>query len=91
MLHNLNSSLHIQIIFSVDDGYEQLKDTYPYVTSDGKVSWYAPAIFNILCRVDVRHFPFDSQVCEIRLGSWVYNGLEIDLYPDYSSETEQDV
>ena len=83
--------MHFVTIFSVDDGYENLKDTYPVVTSDGNVSWYAPAIFNTVCRINVRHFPFDTQVCEIRLSSWDYNGLEIDLYPDISSDSEQSV
>lgn len=31
------------------------------------------------CNVDVRWFPFDTQKCELKFGSWTYDGWLLDL------------
>lgn len=31
------------------------------------------------CNVDVRWFPFDIQRCELKFGSWTYDGWLLDL------------
>lgn len=36
-------------------------------------------IFKSTCRIDVRWFPFDVQRCELKFGSWVYNGFALKL------------
>uniref|UniRef100_A0AAV2LV84 Neuronal acetylcholine receptor subunit alpha-7-like n=1 Tax=Knipowitschia caucasica TaxID=637954 RepID=A0AAV2LV84_KNICA len=36
-------------------------------------------IFKSTCKIDVRWFPFDEQRCELKFGSWVYNGWALDL------------
>ncbi|KAK7912410.1 hypothetical protein WMY93_012621 [Mugilogobius chulae] len=36
-------------------------------------------IFKSTCRIDVRWFPFDEQRCELKFGSWSYDGWAIDL------------
>lgn len=36
-------------------------------------------IFKSSCRIDVRWFPFDVQRCELKFGSWTYNGWLLDL------------
>lgn len=36
-------------------------------------------IFKSSCRIDVRWFPFDVQRCELKFGSWTYNGWSLDL------------
>lgn len=50
-----------------------------YVTSDGEVSYNFATIITTVCRVVVTYFPFDSQVCILTFGSWVYTGKQIDL------------
>ena len=59
------------------------------VTHDGIVQWVPPAIFNSMCQIYVRWFPFDEQAslprvimcqdCEMKFGSWTYDGNEVDL------------
>ena len=29
--------------------------------------------------MNVKQFPFDTQVCELKFGTWSYHGLEIDI------------
>lgn len=36
-------------------------------------------IFMSTCNVDVRWFPFDIQKCELKFGSWTYDGWLLDL------------
>ncbi|CAL8364824.1 unnamed protein product [Arctogadus glacialis] len=36
-------------------------------------------IFMSTCNVDVRWFPFDMQKCELKFGSWTYDGWLLDL------------
>ena len=31
------------------------------------------------CKVDSTWYPFDDQTCDIKIGSWVYNGLKVNL------------
>ena len=44
-----------------------------------------PVILLTSCRIDARFFPFDTQHCELRFGSWSYDVSKLDLqisHPD---------
>uniref|UniRef100_A0A1I8I6M2 Neur_chan_LBD domain-containing protein n=1 Tax=Macrostomum lignano TaxID=282301 RepID=A0A1I8I6M2_9PLAT len=49
------------------------------VFSDGTVQWKPPIIFKSQCDIDVEFFPFDTQNCTLKLGTWTHNGFLIDL------------
>ena len=49
------------------------------VYSDGNVEWTPPAVFHSSCRIRVRHFPFDIQLCQMQFQSWVYSNKEVVL------------
>uniref|UniRef100_A0A158PHK9 Neur_chan_memb domain-containing protein n=1 Tax=Angiostrongylus costaricensis TaxID=334426 RepID=A0A158PHK9_ANGCS len=36
-------------------------------------------IFRSSCPLDVKHYPFDRQICTLSYGSWAYDGSKIDL------------
>lgn len=40
---------------------------------------FSSGIFMSTCNVDVRWFPFDIQRCELKFGSWTYDGWLLDL------------
>jgi nicotinic acetylcholine receptor len=42
-----------------------------------------------MCQIYVRWFPFDQQDCEMKFGSWTYDGDEVDLV-HYDTTTEHD-
>ena len=44
---------------------------------DGKVLWNPPAIFKSSCEIDVEFFPFDTQVCHLKFGSWSFDGFQV--------------
>ncbi|XP_061168790.1 neuronal acetylcholine receptor subunit alpha-10-like [Saccostrea echinata] len=49
------------------------------VYSDGSAYFNFPTVVEMSCSVDVTYFPYDTQKCTITLGSWTYNGQEVDL------------
>ncbi|CAB3399887.1 unnamed protein product [Caenorhabditis bovis] len=49
------------------------------VTYEGDVFWQPPAIYKSFCPIDVTWFPYDSQKCEMKFGTWTYTGRYVDL------------
>lgn len=49
------------------------------VTSDGQVSCVPSARIEALCVADLSRYPFDTQNCTVRIGSWVHSGEEVYL------------
>ncbi|XP_022327495.2 neuronal acetylcholine receptor subunit alpha-6-like [Crassostrea virginica] len=61
------------------------------VTHTGEVEWEQPRMFNTHCRVDITFYPFDTQLCHIKLTSWGYTTDEIELQPAYSEILTEDL
>lgn len=36
-----------------------------------------PAIFKSYCEIDVEWFPFDTQTCFMKFGSWTHDGAQV--------------
>ncbi|XP_077998131.1 neuronal acetylcholine receptor subunit alpha-9-like [Glandiceps talaboti] len=73
----------IQIYNSVDDAITDSSDKIrAVIRSNGTVtlSW-RPMFVEVACRVSVRSFPFDTQICELVYGSWTYDNDQLDLLP----------
>uniref|UniRef100_A0A915DGL7 Uncharacterized protein n=1 Tax=Ditylenchus dipsaci TaxID=166011 RepID=A0A915DGL7_9BILA len=49
------------------------------VYSNGNVVWEPPVIYNSMCRIDTKWFPYDEQFCDMKFGSWTYGGFELDM------------
>ncbi|VDN01622.1 unnamed protein product [Thelazia callipaeda] len=46
---------------------------------DGTVFWPPLTQLRSTCKIDVTYFPFDSQQCGLKFGSWSYDGLQVDI------------
>ena len=56
----------------------------PLIYSNGSVSWITSKVFKVSCSVDVLHFPFDTQTCELSLLNWA---LPLSSFVIYAQNT----
>ena len=49
------------------------------ISSNGHIFWSPPTRLRSSCKVDITYFPFDSQRCEMKFGSWTYPKDQVDL------------
>jgi len=69
-------------ILMYNSASESFDSTYPtnvVVTSSGLCTYIPPGIFKSSCPIDITWFPFDDQNCEMKFGSWTYNGFKVDF------------
>ena len=64
---------------SVDDYTTGYMKSLAMVSHDGNVFWPPIVRFRSSCKVDITYFPFDDQVCHLKLGSWAYDGFQVDV------------
>uniref|UniRef100_A0A4W5PZS2 Neuronal acetylcholine receptor subunit alpha-7 n=1 Tax=Hucho hucho TaxID=62062 RepID=A0A4W5PZS2_9TELE len=64
---------------SAHDKFDATFKSYVLVNSSGFCEYLPPGIFSSACNVDVRWFPFDIQRCELKFGSWTFDGWLLDL------------
>ena len=60
-------------------GYLDKITTRVIIQSNGLNMWLSPAVFKSHCRMDIASFPFDQQNCDLKYGSWTYDGGRINL------------
>ncbi|XP_059080783.1 neuronal acetylcholine receptor subunit alpha-7-like isoform X10 [Tigriopus californicus] len=64
---------------SADEAFDGTYQTNVVVNSNGSCTYIPPGIFKSTCKIDITWFPFDDQDCEMKFGSWTYNGFKLDL------------
>ena len=62
---------------SVDDYTSGYMPSLAMVYNDSRVFWGPVIRFRSSCKIDITYFPFDDQVCRLKLGSWAYNGYQV--------------
>lgn len=67
----------------VNPGGEMKKigDDYTYVryVFDGRAYWQPTIIMSTACDIDITYFPFDTQVCNVMINSWMNTPSEVKL------------
>merc|ERR1719245_2988240 len=64
---------------SASESFDSTYQTNVVVTSSGLCTYIPPGIFKSSCPIDITWFPFDDQNCEMKFGSWTYNGFKVDF------------
>ncbi|XP_031778061.1 neuronal acetylcholine receptor subunit alpha-7 isoform X2 [Nasonia vitripennis] len=64
---------------SAEEGFDGTFQTNVVVTHNGSCLYVPPGIFKSTCKIDIAWFPFDDQHCEMKFGSWTYDGNQLDL------------
>lgn len=67
-------------LFSADEAFDGTYPTNVIVTHEGKCTYIPPGIFKSTCKIDITWFPFDDQDCEMKFGSWTYNGFKVEYH-----------
>ncbi|CAB3407734.1 unnamed protein product [Caenorhabditis bovis] len=49
------------------------------VTYDGRVTWQPPVVYDAFCNINIEWYPYDTQTCELKFGSWTYPGSQLNL------------
>lgn len=73
------------LLYSADAGSDGSLERFNQqikVNSDGQNLWLAPIILLSSCKIHVKYFPFDEQHCELKFGSWTFDGFHLDLLPE---------
>ncbi|TPP64397.1 Acetylcholine receptor subunit alpha-type acr-16 [Fasciola gigantica] len=63
-----------------NNGMLKVEESRLRVSEQGEVTWNLPVTVQSLCNVDVLYFPFDHQICDIRMGSWMYDKAQFELH-----------
>lgn len=66
--------------FSADEGFDGTYATNVVVRNNGSCLYVPPGIFKSTCKIDITWFPFDDQRCEMKFGSWTYDGFQVSSY-----------
>ncbi|KAF8766772.1 Neuronal acetylcholine receptor subunit like protein [Argiope bruennichi] len=64
---------------NADDYTRGYMNSRAMLEPSGNVFWPPPTKFRSTCPVDVTYFPFDDQTCIMKMGSWIYDGLQVDV------------
>jgi hypothetical protein len=65
------------LIHSADEGFDGTYPTNVVVRNNGSCLYVPPGIFKSTCKIDITWFPFDDQRCEMKFGSWTYDGFQV--------------
>lgn len=65
---------------SADDYTNGYMQALTMVHSDGSVFWPPIVKLRSTCNIEITYFPFDDQICRMKLGSWAYDGYQVDVH-----------
>ena len=77
--------VHFACSVEEDKSYNGILDTLKTrvkLTYNGDVEWNSPIMFRISCSINVAKFPFDTQKCEFKFGSFTYDSTKLELIPE---------
>ncbi|KAK3612317.1 hypothetical protein CHS0354_011035 [Potamilus streckersoni] len=55
---------------------------YLSVYNNGSVEWYPYGTWKSACNVDITYFPFDTQSCDLKFGTWAYTTGDVSITVD---------
>ena len=71
--------MYFSFYSSADEDIDSKYPTNIVVYASGMCSWIPLGLYISSCTIDIQWFPFDDQRCEMKFGSWTYDGNKINL------------
>ena len=62
---------------AIKDSWESTFMVFVYY--NGVVTWVIPDYFESLCYLNMRAFPFDTQICSLNFGNMMHDSSQVDL------------
>ena len=71
---------------AAEAGIQHYGKTNALVEPTGDVLWVPPGHFKAYCKMSLRKWPFDTQTCQMKFGSWTSHGnlIQLGLYRNAS-------
>ena len=60
----------------------ELDYSHAVVSNNGDILWSRPGLIKSTCLFDLNLFPYDTQNCHLKFGSWSYHGGELKVCTD---------
>ncbi|XP_055345575.1 neuronal acetylcholine receptor subunit alpha-10-like [Paramacrobiotus metropolitanus] len=64
---------------NADDYNKNLMPVNVVLQYNGSIFWNPPTKMRSTCKIVTTYFPFDDQKCHLKLGSWIYDGFQLDV------------
>ena len=83
--HTMSGYLYMQIVTCVclhcraEAIYETYDNFRAIINSTGHIRWEPGGVFRTMCQIDITHYPFDHQNCEMTFGAWSYHTTKMNL------------
>ena len=70
-------------VLSSSNGNEYIlsKGKRVQITPDGTITWFPTGRLTTVCKIYLRLFPFDTQICDLHIESWTYQTHQMELIP----------
>ncbi|CAG2236614.1 CHRNN [Mytilus edulis] len=65
---------------SAEDYTDGYMEALAMVSHDGSVFWPPIVKLRSTCFIDITYYPFDDQICKMKMGSWAYDGFQVDVF-----------
>ncbi|XP_052099671.1 neuronal acetylcholine receptor subunit alpha-9-I-like isoform X2 [Mytilus californianus] len=65
---------------SAEDYTDGYMEALAMVSYDGSVFWPPIVKLRSTCFIDITYYPFDDQICKMKMGSWAYDGFQVDVF-----------
>ncbi|XP_033750129.1 neuronal acetylcholine receptor subunit alpha-9-like [Pecten maximus] len=65
---------------SAEDYTQGFMEALAMVSHNGNVFWPPIVKLRSTCAIDITYFPFDDQICRMKVGSWAYDGFQVDVF-----------
>lgn len=64
----------------VDDMRDYVGQTPLILYTNGNLLWVPPAVYSSYCSLNLQMWPFDSQTCRLKIGSWSLDYIDLKYF-----------
>ncbi|CAF4012444.1 unnamed protein product [Adineta steineri] len=79
MPNNLIWKPDLVLYNNADGDYQITSKAKAYIQYDGTVRWNPPMIYKSYCSIDMQYYPYDTQNCTLKFGTWTYPDSLVNL------------